>query len=87
MDYRFRDTNLLYLSGEYRWEANASVELVGFYDAGKVFPEGTNFSFQHLRHTVGGGIRAKNVRRVSIRMEVGVSPEGTLFFLSFGPAF
>ena len=77
----------MYLSAEYRWEAVASIELVGFYDTGKVFPHRSGFSFDKLKHTWGGGIRVKTMRRVFLRMELGKSPEGLLFFFSMGPAW
>ncbi len=86
-NFRFRDSNLLYFSGEYRWEATTGIELVGFYDAGKVFPGRSGFEFKGLRHSIGGGIRGKSFRRVIFRLEVGRSEEGTFTYVSFGPAF
>lgn len=86
-DFRFRDSNVLYLSGEYRWEATAGVELAVFYDTGKVFPDRSGFTFEHLRHSFGGGLRAKSLRRVVFRIEAGRSEEGTFIFVSFGPSF
>ena len=38
-NFRFRDENVLYLSGEYRWEATAGFDLAVFYDTGKVFAD------------------------------------------------
>lgn len=86
-DFRFRDSNLIYLSGEYRWEAAAGVELAFFYDTGKVFPQGTDLSFDHLKHSFGFGIRAKSMRRTLLRIDLGHSEEGTSVFFAFGPAF
>ena len=48
-DFRFRDTNVLYLSSEYRWEAAAGIDLAVFYDAGKVFSDRSDFGFDDLR--------------------------------------
>jgi hemolysin activation/secretion protein len=86
-NFRFRDDNVLYLSGEYRWEATAGVELAMFYDTGKVFPDRSGFSFEHLKHSFGAGIRGKSLRRVVFRMEVGHSEEGTFLYVSLGPSF
>ncbi len=86
-DFRFRDANVLYLSGEYRWEAAAGVDLAVFYDTGKVFADASEFGFDNLEHTVGFGIRGKSLRRTVFRFDVGKGDEGTHVFLAFGPAF
>ena len=86
-DFRFRDANVLYLSGEYRWEAAAGFDLAVFYDTGKVFADSSEFGFDNLRHTVGFGIRGKSRRRTVFRFDVGKGDEGTHVFLAFGPAF
>ena len=52
-NFRFRDANVLYLSGEYRWEAAAGIDLAVFYDTGKVFPDASDFGLDDLRHTTG----------------------------------
>ena len=87
-DFRFRDQNLVYLSGEYRWEATTGLELAMFYDTGKVFNDRSGFDFNGMKHSFGTGIRAKSLRRVSFRMDVGRSGDGnTLLFFAFGPSF
>lgn len=86
-DFRFRDKNLLYLSTEYRWEPTAVIDLALFYDTGKVFPDRSGFNFEHMRHSFGFGIRAKNFRRVVFRFDVGRSDEGTYVHFAFGPSF
>ncbi len=87
-DFRFRDANLLYLSGEYRWEATAGLEFAVFYDTGKAFARRSEFHLDGMKHTFGWGIRAKNRRRVSFRMDVGRTGDGNvLLFLAFGPSF
>ncbi|MEE2637328.1 MAG: BamA/TamA family outer membrane protein [Acidobacteriota bacterium] len=86
-DYRFRDENVLFLSGEYRWEATAGLALAIFYDTGKVFDDPSAFGLDHLRHTVGFGIRGKSLRRTVFRLDIGKGDEGTRLFVAFGPAF
>ncbi len=85
-DFRFRDSNLIYLSSEYRWEATTGVELAAFYDTGKVFSQDTELSFDHLRHSFGVGIRAKSMRRTVFRIDLGRSEEGTFVYFAFGPS-
>ena len=86
-DFRFRDTNLAYLSTEYRWEPAPAFELALFYDLGTVFPEGYRFEREDLIGTFGGGVRFKTSNRVVLRFDVGKSVEGTRFQFSFGPSF
>lgn len=85
--FRFRDSRSLYLSAEYRWEASPAVELVIFYDAGKVFPESEDLDFEHLEKSIGAGIRIKTSNQVFLRLDVGRSDEGTRIHFRFGPSF
>ncbi len=86
-DFRFRDSNLIYFSSEYRWEANPAVELAIFYDTGKVVSQGSDLSLKHLRHSYGFGIRGKSFRRTVLRIDLGHSEEGTFVYFAFGPTF
>jgi len=86
-DQRFRDRNLIFITGEYRWEASPGVEFAAFYGAGKVFHDYSDRDFDHLQHNWGGGIRFKNMRRVVLRLDVGSSREGTYVQFNFGPSF
>jgi hemolysin activation/secretion protein len=84
---RFSDRNLIYLSGEYRWEAMPAMELAVFYDTGKVASRRSDLNLDHLRHTFGGGLRFKSMRRVVVRIDIGRSDEQTFLFFTFGPSF
>jgi outer membrane protein assembly factor BamA len=86
-DFRFRDQNLLLLSGEYRWEPAPPVELVLFYDTGKVFPEHSDFSLSDLKYGYGFGIRLKTETSVQVRIDIGHSKEGTNFYLKWVASF
>jgi hypothetical protein len=86
-EYRFRDANLLYFSGEYRWEPVRAVELALFYDAGKVFAQRSDFDFTGLRKSAGIGIRFKTPAGVVLRIDVARSSEGTRLYFKFSPAF
>jgi hypothetical protein len=84
---RFSDKNLIYLSGEYRWEAMTAVELAVFYDTGRVASSRSDLNFDHLRHTFGGGLRFKSMRRAVVRIDIGRSDEQIFLFFTFGPSF
>ncbi len=85
--FRFRDSNLLYLSAEYRWEAAPAIEFAFFYDAGKAFPESESFELEQLHKTIGWGVRFKTVKQMVVRLDVGRSDEGTRLQFQFGPSF
>jgi hypothetical protein len=86
-EYRFRDRRLLYMSGEYRWEAVTAIEFVLFYDAGKAFSDRSDFDFTGLRRSYGYGIRFKTPDSVILRVDVGHSREGKRLYFKFGPSF
>lgn len=86
-NFRFRDTNLLYLSAEYRWEALPALELTFFYDRGKVFADRADWDFTGLEKGFGFGIRAKTLESVVIRLEIARSREDTKIHFKFGGSF
>jgi outer membrane protein assembly factor BamA len=86
-EYRFRDRNLLLMSAEYRWEAAEFIQMVLFYDTGKVFRRTSEFGFSALEKGYGGGIRLKTGNSVFLRLEYGRSREGNAVHLKLGPAF
>lgn len=85
--FRFRDENLVYLSSEYRWEPAPAVQLVLFYDTGKVFPSWSDLELDGLKKSIGWGIRFKTPHKMFLRIEVARSEEGTQFHFKIGPAF
>jgi len=86
-EFRFRDTNLLYLSAEYRWEAAPALELAFFYDTGKVFSDRSDFNLEDLKDSFGIGIRLKAPSAVVFRLDVGHGDEGTRVHFKFGSSF
>ena len=84
---RFRDTNRLHLSGEYRWEASPALEFALFYDAGKVFGDRAQWNFTDLEDDFGFGTRFKTSRETAMRVEVANSHEGTRFAWKFSASF
>jgi len=85
--FRFRDTNVLYFSAEYRWEPVSAVEFALFYDTGKVFADRSDFDFHDLENTFGFGVRLKTPNAVIFRADVGRSPEDTQIYFRFASSF
>jgi len=86
-EYRFRDRNLLLMSAEYRWDAAEFLQMVLFYDTGKVFSRPGDFGFTGLEKGFGGGLRIKKGGTVFLRLELGHSREGNEVHFRLGPSF
>jgi hypothetical protein len=86
-DYRFRDNKLMCMNAEFRRELGNVVELAAFYDAGKVFPDWSAFTFRQLERGYGGGFRLKTTRFVLFRLDIGRSREGTRYHFKLGRSF
>ena len=84
---RFRDTELIYFSGEYRWEPLTALEFALFGDTGKVFSNRSRFDLDDLHTSYGAGIRFKTDSSFILRLDVGKSREGFRVHLKFIPAF
>jgi hypothetical protein len=55
-DYRFRDRDFALLQLEYMRTVYGPINLIGFYDTGKVAPSISRFDAGRLRHTFGAGL-------------------------------
>lgn len=55
-DYRFRDRNYLLVQTEYLRRLYGPIDLILFYDFGKVAPSISRFDEGRMRHTYGAGI-------------------------------
>ena len=55
-DYRFRDRDYFLVQTEFLRELYGAVDLIGFYDVGKVAGSVSRFDEGRLRHTYGAGI-------------------------------
>ncbi len=86
-DFRFRDRNLLLGSAEYRWDAAEFLQMVLFYDAGKVFSRTSEFGFSGLEKGFGGGVRLRTANGILLRLELAHSREGNVLHFKLGPAF
>lgn len=87
-EFRFRDENAMFVSGEYRFGVHEYVQLLAFVDAGKVAADWNDIHFGGLEAGYGGGIRAGLANQTFIRLEFGTGGgEGTRVFLKFMPSF
>jgi hypothetical protein len=85
---RFRDTNVLLLQAEYRWEIFTAVDGAIFYDAGKVASRREDLTLSDLESDYGIGFRFGTVNGVFLRVEGAFgSSGGKHFILRFGHVF
>lgn len=87
---RFRDNNSVVLQAEYRWKFYKRFGLTVFYGAGNVFNLPSDLSLSLTKHTYGGGLRFQLTKKekVNLRLDVGLSPQGSAnFYVTFGEAF
>jgi hypothetical protein len=85
---RLRDLNSLLVQAEYRWEVNAFLTGVLFYDTGKVAPRRQDLNFKELKDNFGIGLRLGFLNIAAIRAEaVFGGDEGTVIALRFGDVF
>jgi len=87
-EFRFREENAMYLSGEYRFGLHKYVQLVGFMDAGKVAHNWEDITLRDLKKGYGVGVRAGLPVRTFVRVDVGTGGgEGAHLFVKFFPTF
>ena len=81
---RWKDSASVLFNFEYRFPIWDYIDGGVFVDTGKVFNGLTDFSFDHWRYSVGGGIRIIARDHVLLRFGVGYGGEGALIFFRFG---
>jgi outer membrane protein assembly factor BamA len=87
-EFRYRDENALFVSGEYRYGLMKYVQLVGFVDAGKVAHDWQDINLRNMKPGYGGGVRAGTASRTFVRLDVGTGGgDGTHVFVKFFPSF
>ena len=86
--WRFRDTNVLLLQAEYRWEIFTAVDGAIFYDAGKVTSRREELDLRDLESDYGIGFRFGTLNGVFLRIEGAFgSSAGTQFVFRFNHVF
>jgi hypothetical protein len=87
-DFRFRDTNMLAMNVEYRWEAFSGLDMALFTDLGKVASRRADLDFDNLEHAYGVGFRFNTYRSVFLRLDVAVAGvEAPRLFIKFNKVF
>ena len=88
VEFRYRDENIAFLNAEYRWGIHKYIDVVPFFDAGKVGQDWHDINFQKMKTGYGIGVRAHNDSHVFFRTDIGTgSGEGTNVFVKFGTSF
>jgi len=79
---RFIDTQALFASVEYRWQAARRLQVVTFVDSGQVAPAMRAFSLSSLQTSVGAGIRYRG-----FRVDYARGAEGGRLHIGVGASF
>jgi surface antigen Omp85-like protein len=87
-EFRFKDENALWLSGEYKWVALKHVSVIGFIDAGEVRRDWNDIDLTGLKKGYGFGFRVHSEKQTFARFDVGTGGgEGWQMFLKLGSEF
>ncbi len=79
---RFVDTQALFASAEYRWQARRRLQVVGFVDVGQVAPSMRAFQLSNLQTSAGIGIRYRG-----FRIDYARGAEGGRLHVGVGASF
>jgi hypothetical protein len=79
---RFVDTQALFASAEYRWQAHRRLQIVSFVDMGQVAPAMRAFQLSNVQTSVGVGVRYRG-----FRLEYARGSEGGRFHVGVGTGF
>jgi hypothetical protein len=86
-NYRFRDQNVAFTNLEYRYELNAFMTGVLFYDAGTVAPTFKGLALDNIQWDWGFGVRFGFMGMGTIRTELSFAAEGPRFVFKFNDIF
>ena len=84
---RFRDTDRLLLTGEYRWMASNYLDLVLFVDAGKVASRTADLDFSNLKVAWGASARLHTPEDTAMHLSVARGKDGWRVVFGVGPVF
>jgi hypothetical protein len=79
---RFVDTQALFASAEYRWQAHRRLQVVSFVDVGQVAPSMRAFELSNVQTSVGVGIRYRG-----FRIDYAKGAEGGRLHVGVGASF
>lgn len=87
-DFRFRDRHRLIVNAELRWTPARFMDMLVFYDTGKVAARRQELDFDDLKNSYGGGLRLIGPKGYAARIEAAHSREHRVrLTLSAGGAF
>jgi Omp85 superfamily domain len=86
-DFRFMDQNRILWTVEYRWLPSKFLDMVLFYEAGKVTADQSDLDFSNLVNSYGIGARLHGPASTPIRLEYARSKEGSRIIFAFSPAW
>ena len=88
VEFRYRDENIAFINGEYRLGVHKYLDVVPFFDAGKVGHDWHDINLQKMKTAYGIGVRAHSDTHVFFRTDLATgSGEGTNVFMKFGTSF
>jgi len=86
-DYRFQDRYRMLMTAEYRWASSKFLDMVVFYETGKVASKVQDLDFTDLHNSYGFGARFHTPAFTAFRVEFAHSVESNRIILSGGAAF
>lgn len=87
-DFRFRDRNRMVMNAELRWTPARFMDMLLFYDTGKVEARRQDLDFDNLKNSYGIGMRLIGPKGYAVRAEAAHSREHRVrLTLSAGGAF
>jgi hypothetical protein len=87
-EFRFKDENALWMTGEYNYTPFKYVSLAAFVDAGKVAADWQDINGSDLKKGYGFGFRVHTNKQTFARFDFGTGGgEGWAMFLKLGPSF
>jgi hypothetical protein len=87
-EFRFKDENAAWISGEYSYRPIKWFSVAAFVDAGEVTPDWQDIDFRGMKTGYGFGVRVHSRTQNFMRIDVGTGGgEGWQFFLKLGPSF
>lgn len=86
-NYRFRDRNVVFTNVEYRYELNAFMSGVAFFDAGTVAPSFKALNLDNVQWDYGFGVRIGFMGAITVRTELSFGAEGPRIVFKFSDVF
>jgi hypothetical protein len=87
-EFRFRDRNALWLSGEYKWRLRPRLSVSAFADVGQVSPDWHSLRTSDMDAGYGASVSLYTRTQTLLRLDVGTGAgEGWQLFIKLRPMF